>query len=212
MRQGDSLSPILFSLYSQPLMNLFKDLRVKGELTSLKILGQQNLLCQLFADNVGVFLQSLQVEFDMAREIIQVFENILGAFLNVAKSIIIPLTNPTNQEWYARIGCWVLKPGESTIYLGCLIGFNINPTQETNFLLDKVCKCLSHQANKMLSFVDRFVVLCHVNRAMSDYHLISMFLNSQGFEELKGISQDFLQVKNKEGENRNVLVAWKTQR
>lgn len=62
------------------------------------------------------------------RATIKVFENILGDFLNVTKSIIIPLVNPMAQAWFNDIKCRVLQPHETTIYLGCLIGtFQGNP-------------------------------------------------------------------------------------
>lgn len=40
------------------------------------------------------------------------------------------------------------------------------------------------------------------------YHLMSMTLNSQCFDDLEGISRDFLWGKNKDGETRKALVAW----
>lgn len=138
------------------------------------------------------------------------YEDISGAFLNVAKSVIIPLVNPVEQEWFNRIGCIVLKPGESTIYLGCIIGYNITPSKETQFLLGKVYKRLSHWANSSLSFVGRVILLKHVIRAMPIYHLMSMSLNLQGFDELESVSREFLWGENKEGEFRKLLlVAWK---
>lgn len=69
----------------------------------------------------------------------------------------------------------------STKYLGCLIGFNVTPSQEIDFLLGKVYKRLSHWANFSLSFVGRSILLRHVIKAMSIYHLMSMSLNVQGF-------------------------------
>lgn len=61
------------------------------------------------------FLLNTQQEFENARSTIQIFENILGAYLNVAKSVIIPLVNPIAQDWFANIGCCILQPHENQI-------------------------------------------------------------------------------------------------
>lgn len=63
-----------------------------------------------------------------ARETIQVYEDISRAFLNISKSVIVPLVNLEVQEWFDCIGCVILKPHETTKYLGCLIGFNVTPS------------------------------------------------------------------------------------
>lgn len=97
VRQGNPLSPILLSISLQPLMSMLEDRRAKGELTRLKILNQDSLLHQLFADDAGIFLQNLPVKFENARATIQDFENISWAILNVAKLVIIPLVNPADQ-------------------------------------------------------------------------------------------------------------------
>lgn len=52
------MSPLLFSLPSKPLMCLLEDKRAKGELMGLRITDQKSLLYQLFADDVGLFLQN----------------------------------------------------------------------------------------------------------------------------------------------------------
>lgn len=78
----------------------------------------------------------------------------------------------------------------------------MSPMQETNFLLGKVCKWLCHWANRSLSFAGRLVLLMHVIRAMPIYHLMTMSLNTQGFEKLECILRDFLWGKNELGEFR----------
>lgn len=138
--QGDPLSPLLFALSSQPLMSLLQEQRRVGAITGLYISEHESLIYQLFADDAGLFLRNTQAEFEATRKTIQVFEDISGAYLNVAKSVIVPLVNPEPQVWFNRIGCQVLGPSDTTKYLGCLIGYNVTPTQETYFLLGKVSK------------------------------------------------------------------------
>lgn len=181
VRQGDRMFSLLFALLSEPLMCLLEEKSVKGELKGLKIFEQDNLLYQLFADDVGLFLHNSQLEFEIAKATIQIFEKKIGAFLNVAKSVIIPLVNHVSQTWFDSISCLMLQPHETTNYLGCLIGFKVTPLLETKFLLGKVQKRLSQWANRILNFTSRVVLLMHVIRAMPVYHLMSVTLNSQCF-------------------------------
>lgn len=184
VRQGDPMSPLLFALSYEPMMCLLKDRLSKGDLVGLKISTNKSLVYQLFANDVGLFLHNSQQEFENARATIQILKNILGAFLNMAKSVILLLCVPMIQAWFYSISRCILQPHETTTYLGCLIGFKVTPMLETDFLLKKVCKCLNHWENCALSFTGRVVLLKHVIQAMRVYHLMSMSLNSQSFEDL----------------------------
>lgn len=150
VRQGDPLAPLLFVLTTEPLMRLLQKKCDQGDLVGLRVTQQESLLFQLFADDSCLFIQNSQTEFERAREAVQIFENISGACLNVCKSVIIPLTNPRPQLWHQSTGCKILKDSETTVYLGCLIGYHVTPLQETKFLLGKVRKRLSHWANRCL--------------------------------------------------------------
>lgn len=57
--------------------------------------------------NVGCAKNSHN-EVENARAAIQVYENISGASLNVAKLVFVPLVNTAAQSWFANIGCRVL--------------------------------------------------------------------------------------------------------
>lgn len=97
---------------------------------------------------------------------VQIFENILGAWLNANKLVIVPLMNPHPQSWHKSIGCIILNKIDTTVYHGCLFGFHVTPLQETKFLLGKVQKCLFHWANRCLSFSGQIFLLktcliCH---------------------------------------------------
>lgn len=62
-----------------------------GALVGLKINEDSNLLYQLFANDARIFLRNSQEEFENARVTIQVFQNTLGALLNVGKLVIVPI-------------------------------------------------------------------------------------------------------------------------
>lgn len=75
-------------------MSLFDKYNNNNEISGLQIMEQSNLLYQLFANNTYLFLRNTLEEFNRARAAIQIYEDILGACLNVGKSVIIPLTHP----------------------------------------------------------------------------------------------------------------------
>lgn len=175
------MAPLLFVLDTQPLMRILDRCCSSGELTSIQFSNQASLLYQLFVDNACLFLQNSQVEFDKARKAVQLFENISGAHLNVQKLVIVPLSNPQPQDWHIGTGCRVLKEDETTMYLGCLIGFHVMPLQQTEFILGKVRKRLSHWVNHTLSFVGKTVLLNHVLCATLVYQFMSMGLNLNGY-------------------------------
>lgn len=122
-----------------------------------------------------------------------IFENISRAFLNVAKSVIVPLVNLAIHAWFSNIGCLMLQPYETTKYFGCLIGFKVIPSIEIKSYLGKSKNDLTiGSTERVLSFIGRVVLLQHVLRAIPIYHLLFMSLNSQSYEELECISRDFL--------------------
>lgn len=162
-----------------------------GEISGLQIFDRTCLLYQLFADDTCMFLRNSLEEFDRARAAIQIFENVSGAWLNVSKSVIVPLSNPLPQEWHQTTGCKVLQENESMVYLGCLIGYHVTPLQETEFLLGKVRKCLFHWVNKSLSFAGKTILLCHVIRAIPIFHFMSMTINVKDFRMLEQICRNF---------------------
>lgn len=90
VRQGCPLSPILFTLTTQPLMELLKFKLATGELKGLKLkdqeLDQESLCHKISVDDIGLFLKATEAEFRCAWETVQQYENISGALLNVQKS------------------------------------------------------------------------------------------------------------------------------
>lgn len=108
--QGCPLASLLFSLTTQPLMEIFKKRANKGHLTRipLDVLGQDQFLFQLFADDTGMFLQAMEENFQEAREAFACFECILAARLNIEKTIIVPMSIFPISAWMANLGCKVL--------------------------------------------------------------------------------------------------------
>lgn len=91
IRQGCPLSPLLFTLCTQPLLTYLQQQRDFGNLPSLQITNTLSLGERLFADDISSFLPVDPVNFQAFQNCIQVYEQASGAKLNLNKSIIIPI-------------------------------------------------------------------------------------------------------------------------
>lgn len=100
MRQGCPLAPLLFSLTMQPLVLMLKEHAQEGRLRGIQIgkCGQEQLLCQMFADNTRVFLESTKRNFLEAMDVIACYER-RGVKLSLGKSIIIQLDDQLEPTW-----------------------------------------------------------------------------------------------------------------
>lgn len=86
------------------------------------------------------------------REVIGAFERILGAKLNLKKSMIVPLDDEEQPTWMETVGCRVVQLEEVLTYLGCPVGVKLSASKkEAEFLMDKVCKRIFHWSNRLLS-------------------------------------------------------------
>ena len=94
IRQGDSLSPLLYILAIEPLL-----VKVNRDLVDCGIerrYGRQ-LVCLAYADDIVLFLRD-PGSIDRFLRIYHLFSELSGARINVNKSAIIPLTQNTRYE------------------------------------------------------------------------------------------------------------------
>jgi hypothetical protein len=89
VRQGCPLAPLLYSLITQPLMLLLKEKTRIGCIQGLDIRAEQQLICQLFADDTSIFFEATEESFRHVMKKIRVFEQISGAKVNLEKSKLI---------------------------------------------------------------------------------------------------------------------------
>lgn len=187
VKQGCPLSLLLFALTTQPLMCLIKQVLGKGELQGLQPDDGTRICHQRFADDTGMFLAANEAEFNCARLVIQHYERISRAQLNIHKSKIIPLFLPDGKSmyWMVRTGCQIAGEGEIIEYLGCPIGHKIKPSHEANFVVKKLRNRLCHWAFKSLTLARRLVLLKQVLRAIPTFHFMVLSLTLTGFDELE---------------------------
>ncbi|KAL3691489.1 hypothetical protein R1sor_005140 [Riccia sorocarpa] len=91
VRQGCPLAPLLFAISTQPLMRLLRREELENRLVGLNIGSDTTLLHQLYADDTGINMTMEESQFSRLQQVIQTFEQISGARLNLSKSLIMPL-------------------------------------------------------------------------------------------------------------------------
>ncbi|KAL3679838.1 hypothetical protein R1sor_022794 [Riccia sorocarpa] len=91
VRQGCPIAPMLFTLSTQPLMELLRSEQIKGHLHGLEARNGRQVLDALFADDTGLMLHADAENWKRATEVIQKFEVMSGARLNVSKSLAVPI-------------------------------------------------------------------------------------------------------------------------
>lgn len=112
----------MYAISTQPLMTLFEVFEKEGRLKGIDTGQGLKLIHQLFADDTSIYLNKTKEDFVVATEVIQVFERIFGAQLNMEKSVLIPLDSNSNIDWLARAYCKATQSGEIFTYLDSPIG------------------------------------------------------------------------------------------
>lgn len=74
---------------------------------------------QLFADDIGILLQTDKTIFLAIRKVIAQYEQISGAQLNLDKSTLIQLDSFVSPNWFSRVGCHVAQPDA----IFCILAF-----------------------------------------------------------------------------------------
>ncbi|KAL3681238.1 hypothetical protein R1sor_024194 [Riccia sorocarpa] len=138
--------PFLFSLTTEPLMRMLQEATKDNLIQGIKTSNFSQLVHSLFADDTGLCLQADENNFRSAKAIIEKFERISGAQLNVAKSLIIPLGMDLIPIWILETGCKVAVEGEVWTYLG-------TPVYCSETRADHDAKLLSHDFGPVYKWV-----------------------------------------------------------
>ncbi|KAL3681832.1 hypothetical protein R1sor_024788 [Riccia sorocarpa] len=194
-------------------MALLQAAQIEGRVQEIEAGNGRQILEALFADDTGLLLQAEEDNWRRATEVMKQFERILGAKLNVLKSLAIPIGFTDPPSWLVNSGCKIMLSGEVFTYLGCPIGVALTEEQSLQYLLDKLTKVksrlrLSHWTHRFLTWEGRLVLTKHILHAMPNYVLMIIGLTKDGYKELTKICRGFVLGSNSEGKEKKALVAW----
>jgi hypothetical protein len=90
VRQGDSLSPMLFLLAMEPLHRLFYKAQHDGLLNKLSN-GCDRFRVSLYADDAAVFIRPTSMEVVVIEYILDLFAKVSGLVTNLDKTVFFPI-------------------------------------------------------------------------------------------------------------------------
>lgn len=118
VHQGYPLSPLLFTLATQPLIDHLQNFLATNRLQALKISETLTISYRLFADNLGIFILVTELALNQVKEALATYELASGSKLNLQKTMIIPFNLPTILAWIRQSGCSISSPTTLHKYLG----------------------------------------------------------------------------------------------
>jgi hypothetical protein len=189
-------------------MRLLTCIEQRGDITGIKIQGKQTMLQQLFADGMGLFLQSNQANFAAAQRLVEMYQRISGAKISLEKLFMLSFGSEVVPDWFARRGCQVAQPKTVYKYLGFLIGIGLSTEDELNFMLEKVRRKHRHWSNRLLTMAGKAVYVKHVLRSVPIYNLVLFDYSKDGFRGLEKQSREFIWGLSAEGRAKVSLIVW----
>ncbi|KAL3691828.1 hypothetical protein R1sor_005479 [Riccia sorocarpa] len=109
VRQGCPLAPLMFAMSTQQLMRMLREEEAQGRLKGVCYGGEQTLLHQIYADDTGINVTMDEGQFRRLTVVIEQYELIAGAKLNMTKSLIMPLGPGTTPDWVRASGCEIAE-------------------------------------------------------------------------------------------------------
>ncbi|KAL3700193.1 hypothetical protein R1sor_018215 [Riccia sorocarpa] len=207
VRQGCPLAPLLFSLVTQPLIQILIDFEKDGKLQGLKLQEGCTMLASMFADDTGVILRDSQENFDNLQQAIKVYEDISGSKLNIQKSLIIPWGRREAPVWMRNCQCKIARRGEVIRYLGYPVGWAITEEDQGDFIIAKIQSKLGSWSYRMLGFAGRLVVIKHILKAIPVHVLTVIPLGRNTLNRLEASCRAFLWGTSN-GKKKAPLIAW----
>lgn len=151
VRQGCPLSPLIFALATQPLMDHLQHL-LDTQLEGIQISETLTVSYRLFADDLGIFIPATQTAFQQILAALATYETASGSKINLRKTTIIPFNLPTIPRWLSQSGCHISSPHTVHKYLGAPWGANILSHQLHTFCQQRIDARLSAWSSRYLSF------------------------------------------------------------
>ncbi|KAL3675262.1 hypothetical protein R1sor_025210 [Riccia sorocarpa] len=179
VRQGCPLAPLLFALVSQPFMSMISDAERRGSLQGLEIKPGQSITHQLFADDVGLCLAAKEECFLELSRILDKFQVVSGAKVNLAKSRVMPMGKVEVPDW-----------GVDEAVL-------------------KINRRIHQWDSAYLPWPARVVLLKHILSPIPTYTLMSVGCSKLEGLKLERVVRQFFWGVTETGKFRKPLIAWK---
>ena len=207
VRQGDSLSPMLFIIAMDVLHRLFLKAARDSVLRKMDP-ASVKYQCSFYADDVMLFIRPTVQQARAVKEILRIFGEASGLKTNFAKCSITPIYGgeDTTQERTDILGCQV-QP--FTIrYLGLPLSTKKIPKAHLQSMVESVASKLSPCQGSLMARSGRLVWVKSVLRAVPIYAMTADSLPPWARKEMDAICRKFFWAGRDESIHGKCMVAW----
>lgn len=209
VRQGDSLSPMLFILAMDVLHRLFAKASRDDVLRPLP-LTEVKYQCNLYADDVILFIKPSVQEARAVKEILRVFGEASGLKTNLSKCSITPIYGGEDilEEVVSVLGCQVQE--FPIHYLGLPLSTKKTTKAYVHEIVEAMARKLPPSHGSLMARSGRLVWIKSVLRAVPVYSMMAHSLPPWAISKIDSICRKFLWVWKDESVRGECLVAWTT--
>uniref|UniRef100_A0A2N9IM18 Reverse transcriptase domain-containing protein n=1 Tax=Fagus sylvatica TaxID=28930 RepID=A0A2N9IM18_FAGSY len=195
LRQGDSLSPLLFLLIMEVLSRLFQKTEEAGLIRGFQagMLGgiEVRISHLLFADDTIVFCDAVPEQVLHIRKVLSCFEAITGLRVNLTKSEMVPVgvvdsMQPLADLLRCRIGVLPM------LYLGMPLGAQYKAQNVWNSVLEKIERRLANWQTLYLSKGGRLTLLKSTLASLPTYFLSLFTIPVSVARRIEKLQRNFL--------------------
>ena len=190
VRQGDSLSPLLFIISMDVLHRLFLKASHDGVLCKMEP-SEIRYQCSLYADDVILFIRPTVQEAMTVKEILEVFGQVSGLKTNLAKCSVTPIFGGEEaiDEIVAILGCQVQE--FPIKYLGLPLSTRAIPKQHYQSMVEAVARKLPPCHGSLMARSGRLVWIKSVLRSVPIYAMMAENLPGWARKEIDSICRKF---------------------
>lgn len=209
VRQGDSLSPMLFIIAMDVLHRMLAKASRDGMLRPMQ-LQEIKFQCSLYADDVTLFIRTSVQEARAVKEILRVFGEASGLTTNLAKCSITPIFGgeAVLLEIVAILGCQVQE--FPIRYLGLQLSTKKLPKAHVHSIVEAVARKVLPCHGSLMARSGRLVWIKSVLRVVPIYSMMADCLPPWAIKEIDMICKKFLWVGGEALDRGRCLVAWHT--
>ncbi|XP_022014922.1 uncharacterized protein LOC110914438 [Helianthus annuus] len=210
LRQGDPMSPYLFTLVME-VLTLRLDHMVATSLNfrSHNKCDKQRIVSLCFADDLFMFARGEVKSVKLVLEALESFKNMSGLVPSIPKSTVY-FANVTNQVKQRILELVSFKEGCLPVkYLGVPLISSRLLYKDCQILVEKMENKITYWGNKFLSFAGKLQLIRSVLSSMHVYWASVFILPKRIIKELERKMKDFLWRSGSVGKGK-AKVAWKT--
>ncbi|KAL9675115.1 hypothetical protein QQ045_003316 [Rhodiola kirilowii] len=201
LRQGDPLSHYLFLICTEWFALKFRQWKKERRLKGIRICrGASDITHLLFAEDSVVFLRATMSNATNLKRVLELYEEISGQKINLAKSEICFSRNVSfdlKERICQELG--VRQVESFSRYLGLLVAFSHNKTEIFKFIVERIWQKVQGWKEHTLSMAGKEILIKSVLQAVPLYAMMCFKLSESLCKRIVGIIGRYWWSKKGEG-------------